>query len=396
MEIKSGILEPVRPKEKFLVFGSPVIGEDEIDEVVASMKSGWLGTGPKVARFEEDFRNYKNASYSAALNSCTAALHLSILAAGVKPGDEVITTPMTFCATVNAIIHAGAKPVLADIDPETMNIDPAAVRRAITPKTRAILPVHFAGRPCAMDEIISMADEKGLKVIEDCAHAIETEYKGRKAGTIGDFGCFSFYVTKNIVTGEGGMVLARSEADIARIKVLGLHGMSKDAWKRFSDEGYKHYYVVEAGFKYNMMDVQAAIGIHQLKKIEEYWKRRQTVWQRYNEAFKELALGLPAAVEPETRHAYHLYTVLIDEDRAGISRDEFLNAMTANNIGVGVHYMSIPEHPYYQKAYGWKPEQFPNAMKVGRSIVSLPLSAKLTDEDVKDVVKAVRLSLGKD
>lgn len=396
MGIKSGILEPVRPKEKFLVFGSPVIGEDEIDEVVASMKSGWLGTGPKVARFEEDFRNYKDASYSAALNSCTAALHLSILAAGVKPGDEVITTPMTFCATVNAIIHAGAKPVLADIDPETMNIDPAAVRRAITPRTRAILPVHFAGRPCAMDEIISTADENGLKVIEDCAHAIETEYKGRKAGTIGDFGCFSFYVTKNIVTGEGGMVLARSEADIARIKVLGLHGMSKDAWKRFSDEGYKHYYVVEAGFKYNMMDVQAAIGIHQLKKIEEYWKRRQTVWQRYNEAFKELALDLPAAVEPETRHAYHLYTVLIDEDRAGISRDGFLNAMTANNIGVGVHYMSIPEHPYYQKAYGWKPEQFPNAMKVGRSIVSLPLSAKLTDEDVNDVVRAVRLSLGKD
>ncbi|MBI5643975.1 MAG: DegT/DnrJ/EryC1/StrS family aminotransferase [Deltaproteobacteria bacterium] len=396
MGIKSniGVLKPVRPKEKFLVFGSPVIGEDEIDEVVASMRSGWLGTGPKVARFEEDFRKYKNAACSAALNSCTAALHLSILAAGVKQGDEVITTPMTFCATVNAIIHAGATPVLADIDPVTLNIDPDAVRSRITPRTKAILPVHFAGRPCEMDEITSIAGENGLKVIEDCAHAIETEYKGKKAGTIGDFGCFSFYVTKNIVTGEGGMVLARNESDIARIKVLGLHGMSKDAWKRFSDEGYKHYYVVEAGFKYNMMDVQAAIGIHQLKKVEEYWKRREAVWQRYNGAFEGLSLGLPASAAPDTRHAYHLYTVLIDEERGGISRDEFLNAMTANNIGVGVHYLSIPEHPYYQKAYGWKPEDFPNAMKAGRSIVSLPLSAKLTDEDVDDVITAVKNCLG--
>lgn len=380
----------VRPKNEFLIFGSPLIEEDEVREVVASMRSGWLGTGPKVARFEEDFKKYKGAAYAVAVNSCTAALHLSMLAAGIKPGDEVITTAMTFCATVNAIIHAGATPVLADIDPVTMNIDPKQLKAKITSKTRAILPVHFAGHPCNMDDIMDIANKHNLKVIEDCAHAIETEYHGKKAGTFGDFGCFSFYVTKNIVTGEGGMVLTRSEDDAAKIKILALHGMSKDAWKRFGDEGYKHYYVVECGFKYNMMDLQAAIGIHQLKRVEQYWKRRQQIWQRYNETFAELPIGLPAEPEPQTRHAYHLYTILVDKEECGISRDAFLNAMTAQNIGVGVHYLSIAEHPYYQKTFGWRPENYPNAMQIGRQTVSLPISAKLTDQDVEDVIEAVQ------
>lgn len=381
-----------KPKRnEFLVFGAPVIEDSEINEVVATMKTGWLGTGPKVAKFEKDFAAYKGAEFSAALNSCTAALHLSILAAGVKPGDEVITTPLTFCATVNAIIHAGATPVLADVDPHTMNIDPEEVTKKITSRTRAILPVHFAGRPCDMGRIMSIAGEYDLKVIEDCAHAIETEYKGGKAGTFGDFGCFSFYVTKNIVTGEGGMVLSKREEDIARIKILGLHGMSKDAWKRFSDTGYKHYQVVECGFKYNMMDLQAAIGIHQLKRIEPYWERRRDIWMRYNGAFADLRIALPSDPEADTRHAYHLYTVRIDEKKTGISRDAFLNAMTARNIGVGVHYLSIPEHPYYQSAFGWKPEDYPHAMIIGRQTVSLPISAKLTDDDIEDVISAVRI-----
>jgi len=314
---------PIRPKNKFLVFGSPVIEETEIEEVVASMRSGWLGTGPKVARFEEDFKSYKGAAHAVAVNSCTAALHLSMLAAGLKPGDEVITTAMTFCATVNAIIHAGLTPVLTDIDPHTMNIEPEQVEAKITSKTRGILPVHFAGRACNMDAITDIAKKHNIKVIEDCAHAIETEYKGRKAGTFGDFGCFSFYVTKNIVTGEGGMVLTHSAEDASRIKTLALHGMSRDAWKRFSDEGYKHYFVVECGFKYNMMDLQAAIGIHQLKRVESYWKRRQQIWQRYNEAFADLPIGLPAEPESGTRHAYHLYTIGVDEEKCGISRDAF-------------------------------------------------------------------------
>lgn len=389
----SHIEHPIRSKERFLVFGAPAIEEDEIQEVVASLRSGWLGTGPKVARFEEDFKRYKDAEHAVAVNSCTAALHLSILAAGVQPGDEVITTALTFCATVNAIIHAGATPVLVDVDPRTMNMEPEQVEARIGPRTRAILPVHFAGRPCDMDALGDIAERHGLKIIEDCAHAIETEYKGRKSGTFGDFGCFSFYVTKNIVTGEGGMVLAKNEEDAARIKVLALHGMSKDAWKRFSDEGYKHYQVVEAGFKYNMMDLQAAIGIHQLKRVEAYWEKRRQIWQRYNEAFADLPITLPAEPEPETRHAYHLYTILINEKRCRIGRDEFLNAMTAHNIGVGVHYLSIPEHPYYQRAFGWRPEDYPNAMDIGRQTVSLPLGPKLTPEDVEDVIDAARAVL---
>lgn len=384
--------QPLR--DSFLVFGSPAIEEAEIQEVVASLQSGWLGTGPKVAQFEQDFAAYKGAKYSAALNSCTAALHLSILAAGIKPGDEVITTALTFCATVNAIIHAGATPVLADIDPVTMNIDPREVEKKITSRTRAILPVHFAGRPCEMDALMDIAKQHNLKVIEDCAHAIETEYKGRKAGTFGDFSCFSFYVTKNVITGEGGMVLAKREEDIARIKVLGLHGMSKDAWKRFSDEGFKHYQVVECGFKYNMMDLQGAIGIHQLRRVEPYWQRRREIWGKYNEAFADLPIGLPHCPEPDTRHGYHLYSILVDESKTGISRDEFLDVITAKNIGVGVHYLSIPEHPYYQQKYGWKPEEYQYAMRTGRQTVSLPISAKLTDADVEDVINAVKSSLG--
>lgn len=386
---------PVRPKEKFLVFGAPAIEEAEIEAVVASMKTGWLGTGPKVAQFEEDFKTYVGSKNAVAVNSCTAALHLSMLAAGIRPGDEVITTAVTFCATVNAIIHAGGTPVVVDIDPVTMNIDPVQVAAKITPRTKAIVPVHFAGRPCDMDALLSLAQAHNLKMIEDCAHAIETEYKGKKAGTFGDFGTFSFYVTKNIVTGEGGMILTNNDDAASRLKVLALHGMSKDAWKRFGDEGYKHYQVIECGFKYNMMDLQAAIGIHQLQRVERYWLRRQAIWQHYNEAFADLPVTLPAPPEADTRHAYHLYTLLIDEAKAGIHRDGFLNAMTAENIGVGVHYLSIPEHPYYQKTFGWKPEDCPNAMKVGRQTVSLPISAKLTDDDVEDVIIAVKRSLKK-
>jgi dTDP-4-amino-4,6-dideoxygalactose transaminase len=381
---------PVRPKNRFLVFGAPAIEDSEIEEVVSSMRNGWLGTGPKVERFEQNFKTYKGANHAVAVNSCTAALHLSVLAAGIKPGDEVITTAMTFAATINAIIHVGATPVLVDTEPETMNIDPAQVNRKITNRTRAILPVHFAGRPCNMDALCDLTKRYGLRLIEDCAHAIETEYKSKKAGTFGDFGCFSFYVTKNIITGEGGMVLCRDAKVADRIKVLALHGMSKDAWKRFSDNGYKHYQVVDLGYKYNMMDLQAAIGLHQLQRVEAYWQRRQAIWHRYNKAFADLPIGLPALPEPNTRHAYHLFTILIDENRTGISRDECLERMTANNIGVGVHYLSIPEHPYYQRRFGWRPNDYPNAMAVGRQTVSLPLSAKLTDQDVEDVITAVK------
>jgi len=366
-----------------------------MEEVAASLSSGWLGTGPKVARFEEAFRAYKGGwGHPVAVNSCTAALHVSMIAAGLQAGDEVITTALTFCATVNAIIHAGLRPVLADIDGATMNIDAAEIERRLTPRTRAIVPVHFAGRACDMGRLCELARKHALIIIEDCAHAIETTWQGTPAGTFGDFGCFSFYVTKNVVAGEGGMILARSEKAAARCKVLALHGMSKDAWRRFGDEGYKHYQVVECGFKYNMMDLQAAIGIHQLQRVEACSKRRREIWDFYNRELASLPIDLPAPPEAGSRHARHLYTILVDSGRAGISRDAFLDAMTARRIGVGVHYLSIPEHPYYQQSFGWAAEDYPEAMRIGRQTVSLPISAKLSDGDVEDVVSAVRAVLG--
>jgi len=376
--------------DDFLIFGSPQIGEEEIAEVEACLRSGWLGTGPRVARFERDFAAYKGVSPQqvAAVNSCTAALQVSMIAAGLDPGAELITTPLTFCATVNSIIHAGLTPVLADVDPVTQCISPAAIEAAITPRTQAIVPVHFAGRPCEMDEIMRIADKHGLIVIEDCAHAIETEYKGRKVGTFGDFGCFSFYVTKNVVTGEGGMIIGRSEEHIARAKVLALHGMSKDAWHRFGDKGYKHYQVVECGFKFNMMDLQAAIGIHQLAHVEENLLRREQLWHRYQERLADVALILPSDPAPVTRHGRHLYIVLVEKPRCGVARDEFLQQMNAAGVGTGVHYLSIPEHPYYQRVFGWQPQQWPEAMRIGRQTVSLPLSAKLSGEDIDRVVEA--------
>ena len=382
-----------RSKDNFLVFGSPQLSEDEIQEVVDCLRGGWIGTGPRVARFEKDFATYKSVPSAVSVNSCSAGIHLALLTLDLQPGDEVITTPLTFCATVNAIIHAGGMPILADIDPDTLNIDPKEVEKKISARTKAILPVHFAGRSCDMDALMILAAKHGLRVIEDCAHAIETEYHGLKAGAIGDIGCFSFYVTKNVVTGEGGMILAKNPDVLSRLKVLALHGMNKDAWKRFGDDGYKHYQVTEVGFKYNMTDMQAALGIHQLEKVDRYWKRREQVWHQYLESFSDLPVGLPLPAEAGTRHAYHLFQLLIDPEKAGLTRDQFLDQMTANHIGVGVHYVSLPEHPVYQELFSWRPEHWPHAQRVGQQTVSLPLSAKLTDTDISDVIAAVRSSI---
>lgn len=378
--------------DPFIVFGAPDLREEDIAEVVATLRSGWIGTGPRVARFEREFAAYKGceAWQAAAVNSCTAALHVSMVAADLPPGSEVITTPLTFCATVNAILHAGLTPVLADVDARTQNIDPDAVEAAITPRTRAIIPVHLAGRACNMDRLMSIAKRHDLVVIEDCAHAVETQWRGKQAGTFGDFGCFSFYVTKNVVTGEGGMVISRDEHLISRARILALHGMSKDAWSRFSEKGFKHYQVIECGFKYNMMDLQAALGVHQLARVESSWSRREQIWRRYDEELAALPIELPAAPPAETRHAYHLYTIGIDEAQAGIGRDAFLDAMTARGIGTGVHYLSVAEHPYYRERFGWEPEQWPNAMRIGRQTVSIPLSPRLSDEDVSRVIAATR------
>lgn len=380
-------------REDFLVFGAPLIEQPEIDEVVATLRSGWIGTGPKVARFERMFSEYKGCAHAIAVSSCTAALHLSMLALGIGPGDEVIVPTMTFGATANAVIHAGARPVFADCERDTMNVDPEDIRRKITPRTRAIVPVHFAGRPCGMDAIMAIAKEHDLRVVEDCAHAVEAEYHGRKAGTFGDLGCFSFYVTKNIITGEGGMVITENEEYAGKIKILALHGMSKDAWKRFSDEGYKHYRYVYCGYKYNMTDIQASLGIHQLPRVDRYWERRREIWEHYNEAFRDLPVFTPAPVEEGTRHAYHLYTLLLDTDNLKMTRDRFLEEMTRRNIGVGVHYIALHLHPYFQNEFGYKKGDFPNAEWISERTVSIPLSAALKDEDIMRVVKAIGATL---
>ena len=374
----------------FILFGQPQIGDAEINEVVDSLKKGWLGTGPKTKRFEIDFAKYKSTDYSLALNSCTAGLHLSCLTLGLKPGDEVITTAMTFCATVNTIIHAGGKPVLVDIDPLTWNIDPSKLEKKITSKTKAIIPVHFAGRSCDMDKIIEISNANNLKIIEDCAHAIETIYKGRKAGTMGDMGVFSFYATKNLAVGEGGMIISDNETLISNLKILALHGMSKDAWSRFSDDGYKHYKIEMPGFKYNMPDIQAAIGIHQLKKINEFSIKRERIWNLYQEEFKNLPITLPVSIEENTEHAYHLFNICLDKNKTNIKRDTFLNKMNDNKIGVGVHYESIPMHPYYQKAFNWNPNDYPNALKFGEETVSIPISPKLSDNELDRIVSVVK------
>jgi dTDP-4-amino-4,6-dideoxygalactose transaminase len=383
--------QPVR--DTYLVFGSPQILQPEIDEVMETLRSGWIGTGPKVAAFEAAFREYVGADHAMAVNSCTAALHLALVAIDLKPGDEVIVPSMTFASTANVVIHAGGTPVLADVDRDTMNLDPDDAARRITPHTRAIMPVHFAGRACQMDAILALAAQHGLRVIEDCAHAIETLYHGRHAGTLGDLGAFSFYVTKNVVSGEGGMVTTADPAWAARIKVLALHGLSADAWKRFSDAGFKHYEVTEAGFKYNMMDLQAAIGIHQLRRVEENLVRRHEIWRRYDEAFAALPVFLPAPEEQGTRHARHLYTLLLDIDRLQASRDDVQQALHRQKIGTGIHYRAVHLHQYYRETFGYQRGDLPNSEWISDRTLSLPLSPKLIDRDVEDVVFAVTRTL---
>lgn len=376
-------------RDSFLIFGSPQIEEEEIREVVDCLRSGWISTGPRVSRFQDMFREYIGSKYALALNSCTAGLHLAMLAAGIKPGDEVITTPMTFAASANAIVHAGARPVFVDIELPSMNIGPELIEKKITPKTKVIIPVHLYGRPCNMRSIMETAKRHGLIVIEDAAHAIEAAYKGKKIGTIGDITVFSFYVTKNLVTGEGGMITTDNDEYAEKVETYGLHGMSRGAWKRYRDEGFKHYHVVFPGFKYNMMDIQAAMGIHQLKRIESYLKRREEIWKRYDEAFKDLPVQIPAAPEKETKHARHLYTILLKLEDLNADRDTVQQALYEENIGTGIHFVSLHLHPYYHDTYGYKRDDFPNSLYVSERTISLPLSAKLTDEDVRDVINAV-------
>jgi dTDP-4-amino-4,6-dideoxygalactose transaminase len=380
-------------RKDFLIFGSPLIEQDEINEVLDCLKSGWISTGPRVDRFEKMFRSYIGCKHALAINSCTAGLHLSLSVSGIKRGDEVITTPMTFAATANVIEHVGAKPVFVDIDLPSMNIDVKGIEEKITSRTKAIIPVHFAGRACQMDDLMDISHRYKLMVVEDAAHSVEATYKGEKIGTIGDFTVFSFYVTKNLITGEGGMVTTENDEWAEQIQIYALHGMSKGAWKRYSDEGYKHYQIVFPGYKYNMMDLQAAIGIHQLRKLESNLKRREEIWSRYDEAFEGLPLELPPPPDNGCRHARHLYTILLRLEDLKMNRDDFVRSLYDQKIGTGVHFLSLHLHPYYSKKYRYKPEDFPNAAYVSERIVSLPLSPKLNCGDVEDVISAVKTTL---
>jgi len=375
-------------RKTFLSFSPPLIEEDEIKEVIDTLKSNWITTGPKTKKFEAEFRIYFNCSSSLALNSCTAALHTALVALGIGPGDEVITTPMTFCASVNVIEQVGAKPVLVDVEPDTLNIDPLKIEKAITPRTKAILPVHYSGHPFELDAINEIARRHNLFVIEDAAHALSAKYKGKFIGSTNNPVCFSFYATKNLTTAEGGMLTGEPEF-IEKARIVSLHGMSRDAWKRYSKEGSWYYEVVFPGFKYNMTDIQASLGLWQLKKLERFQIRRREIVKMYNEAFSnEEALELPVE-RPHVEHAWHLYVIRLNLNALKIGRNEFIDELNKRNIGTSVHFIPIHLHPYYRDKYGFRPEDFPVAYSNYLRVISLPLCPKLTDQDVNDVIEAV-------
>jgi dTDP-4-amino-4,6-dideoxygalactose transaminase len=379
---------PVR--NDFLVFGKPCIGEAEIEELLDTVRSGWLGTGPKTRRFEEMFAEYIGIRHAVAVSSCTGALFLSLRVLGIGPGDEVITTPLTFVATANVIVEVGARPVFVDVDPNTGLIDVDGISAAVTSKTRAILPVHLHGRPCDMEGIRAIADKNGLRVIGDAAHAIEAAWRDRKVGALGDLACFSFYATKNVCTGEGGMVTTDDGQVAARLRTLSLHGLSSDAWQRFGKRGRAVYEAVEVGYKQNLTDMQAALGIHQLSRVERNLERRVDIWRRYHEAFADLReLDRPTAKVENGRHALHIYALNLRLDRLSVDRVDFVEALQAENIGSGIHYTPVHLQPVYREAFGYVEGDFPHAERTGAATLSLPLSPCLTDQDVDDVISAV-------
>jgi dTDP-4-amino-4,6-dideoxygalactose transaminase len=372
-----------------LGFSPPDITQAEIDEVADTLRSGWLTTGPRTQRFEQDFAAYVGARYCAGLGSATAGLFLGLKALDIGPGDEVITTPYTFAATANVIIHAGARPVLADVRESDFNIDPRQVERAITPKTRAVIPVHFAGHPCDMDELGGMASKHGLEIIEDAAHAIGAEYRGRRIGSLSRLTVFSLHAVKNVTTGEGGMAASEDHDLIGRLRTLCLHGMDKDAWQRFAPGGKWKYDIVAPGYKCNMMDLQAAIGLHQLARAEAMLARRREIVAVYRRCLGGVdILRLPAEAS-HVRHSWHLFPVVIDFSGLSIGRDEFIEQLSARRITANVHYQPLHLFSYY-RSLGFRPGDFPVAERLGQSEVTLPLYTRMSDDDAEDVASAVQ------
>ncbi len=368
--------------DEFLPFSRPVISQAAIDDVVACLKSGWITTGPRVAQFTDALKEYFNAPHALLLTSATAGLHLALLGMNLQPDDEVITSPLTFAATLNTIVLAGGKPVLVDIDPQTLNMDLNRLEEAITDRTRVIVPVHFAGLPVDLDPLYALADKYGIRVLEDAAHAIGTEYKGKRIGSFGDTQVFSFHPNKNMTTGEGGCVITRDQQLAEQISRLRFHGIDRQAWNRYGKSGSQDYEVVLPGYKYNMMDIQAAIGIHQLKELSGFIARRNELAERYQEALSDWPQWtLPKHPSYDHRHSWHIYTPLINEEPARMNRNEFMQVMKEMNIGTGLHYRAVHLYPYYRQAFGFNVGDFPQAEDVCERIVSLPLFPSMTDAE---------------
>ncbi len=383
-------------QQPFIPFHVPTMGDEEIAEVVAVLRSGWLTTGPRTAQFEQEFRAYVGSPHALAVNSCTAGLHLALAALRIGRGDEVITTPITFCATVNTILHVGATPVLADVGSDG-NIDAASVAERITDRTRALIPVHLAGLPCEMEAFWSLARHRGLYVIEDAAHAVGSHSGGQPigardpaTGTRSDAVAFSFYATKTMTTGEGGMVTTHDDSLAETLRVLCLHGISKDAWNRYADKGNWYYQVLESGFKYNLSDIQSAIGLHQLRKLERFIEVRAAYARRYNEGLADVAeVELPPD-RSSCRHSWHLYMLRLNLEKLEIDRDEFIRALRQRNIGTSVHFIPIPLHPFFAPYAGRPENHCPRALGLYPRLISLPLYPAMTEEQVDSVVTAIK------
>ena len=382
---------------KQIIFGEPSIGKEEINYISKVVRSKWIGSGQVTEKFEKKFKIYKNSKYALSVNSCTAALHLSLIYCGIKRNDEVITTPMTFASTINSIAMVGAKPILADIDPETFNIDPKNIEKKITEKTKAILIVHLAGLPCDLIKNLKIAKKYKLKIIEDCAHAIESKYNNKHVGNFGNTGCFSFYSTKNLTTGEGGMIICKDRNLYKKLRIARLHGLSKDAWKRYLPESvkkkknkYEHYDVSEIGFKYNMIDINAAMGIVQLNKIQRHWKIRQSLYNLYKKKLVGLPLKFQKINFKNVKHAYHLFLLVIDKKKTKKKRDNLISFLSKNKIGAGINYRTVTDMTVYRKKYGWTNNTCPYSKYLGDNTLSLPIHPKITKKEALYICEKIK------
>jgi dTDP-4-amino-4,6-dideoxygalactose transaminase len=376
-------------RESFLPFARPDIDDDDIREVTDTLRSGWVTTGPKTKQFEKEFAEVVGAKHAIAVNSCTAALHLALEAGGVRAGDEVITTPYTFAASAEVIRYLDARPVFVDVEGSTLNIRADLVEAAVTKRTKAIMPVHIGGAAVDLDPIVDVARRHGLYVVEDAAHSFPTRYKGRTIGSIGDVTCFSFYATKTITTGEGGMITTNDDTLAERCRIMSLHGISKDAWKRYTAEGSWYYEILAPGFKYNMTDIAAALGLAQLRKANQMFRRREHIADRYNEAFASVPELRAPTCPPYSTHAWHLYMLRLHLGRLSIDRAAFVERLRERNIGVSVHFIPLHVHPYYRELYRYVPEDFPVAHLEYMKEISLPIYSRMSDEDVDSVIAAV-------